>query len=88
MIDLQPAVTRLAGVVTSVSDDDLAKPTPCPEATVGDLIDHIRTFSAAFTRSARKEGRLGPPPKPRRQSPGRLAAEHARRARGPGRGLG
>lgn len=63
MIDLEPATTRLAGVIASVADDDLTKPTPCPDATVGDLIDHIRTFSVAFTRSARKEGRDGPPPK-------------------------
>jgi uncharacterized protein (TIGR03086 family) len=62
MIDMQPAATRLAGVITGVSDDDLAKPTPCPDASVGGLIDHIRTFSVAFTRSARKEGRVGPPP--------------------------
>jgi uncharacterized protein (TIGR03086 family) len=62
MIDMQPAATRLAGVIAGVSDNDLAKPTPCPDATVGALIDHIRTFSAAFTRSARKEGRVGAPP--------------------------
>jgi uncharacterized protein (TIGR03086 family) len=62
MIDMQPAAARLAGVIANVSDDDLAKPTPCPDASVGDLIDHIRTFSVAFTRSARKEGRGGPPP--------------------------
>ncbi|HZN14073.1 MAG TPA: TIGR03086 family metal-binding protein [Acidimicrobiales bacterium] len=62
MIDMQPAAARLAGVIAGVSDDDLAKPTPCPDASVGGLIDHIRTFSVAFTRSARKEGRDGPPP--------------------------
>lgn len=64
MIDMQPAATRLAGVIAGVSDDDLAKPTPCPDASVGDLIDHTRTFCVAFTRAARKEGRDGPPPPP------------------------
>ena len=64
MIDLQPAVTRVAGLLAGLTDDDLTKPTPCPDASVGDLIDHLSTFSAAFTRSARKEGRSGPPPQP------------------------
>jgi uncharacterized protein (TIGR03086 family) len=62
MINMQPVATRLADVLAVVSDKDLAKPTPCPDASVGDLIDHIRTFCVAFTRSARKEGRDGPPP--------------------------
>jgi uncharacterized protein (TIGR03086 family) len=62
MIDMQTAVTRLAGVLAGVADEDLAKPTPCANASVGDLIDHLGTFSAAFIRSARKEDRPGPPP--------------------------
>jgi uncharacterized protein (TIGR03086 family) len=64
MIDMKPAATRLAGVIANVADDDLTKPTPCPNMTVGDLIHHIRTFTVAFTRSARKEERVGPPPTP------------------------
>ena len=53
-IDLRPAAERTAGLVQHISDDDLTKPTPCPAASVGDLIDHIRTFSTAFTSRFRK----------------------------------
>jgi uncharacterized protein (TIGR03086 family) len=55
MIDLQPAAQRTLGVVTSVADDQLGLPTPCPASSVGDLIDHVSSLSVAFRRAARKD---------------------------------
>src|SRR5258706_4391351 len=54
-VDLAPGAQRLAELVARVSDDDLAKPTPCPAYTVGDLIDHVSGLARAFTAAARKE---------------------------------
>jgi uncharacterized protein (TIGR03086 family) len=54
MFDLTPATDRLAGLVRNVADDDLAAPTPCPDYTVGDLLDHVDGLSAAFTMAALK----------------------------------
>lgn len=66
MIDLRPAVRRTIDVATSVADDQLDQPTPCPGSSVGDLIDHLGTFALAFTDAARKDtaGRTSPPPPP------------------------
>ncbi|HEV2452058.1 MAG TPA: TIGR03086 family metal-binding protein [Streptosporangiaceae bacterium] len=54
-VNLDPAARQLADLVAQVSDDDLAKPTPCPAYTVGDLIDHIGGLTLAFTAAASKE---------------------------------
>jgi len=54
-VDLAPGAQRLAELVARVSDDELAKPTPCPAYTVGDLIDHVSGLARAFTAAARKE---------------------------------
>ncbi|HYD09751.1 MAG TPA: TIGR03086 family metal-binding protein [Acidimicrobiales bacterium] len=66
MIDLSPATTRLAAVVATVDDADLAKPTPCEDTTVGDLLDHIDGLAQAFTAAAAKTqtptGSTPPPP--------------------------
>lgn len=66
MIDLHLAAQRAIGVVTSVVDDQLGLPTPCPDASVGDLIDHVGVFAVRFVAAARKEsdGRTSPPPQP------------------------
>ena len=65
MIDLQPAVQRTTTAVTSIDDDQLGLPTPCPDMTVGDLIDHIGTFAMKFAEVARKEPESGTrPPRP------------------------
>ena len=66
MIDLHPAAQRAIGVVTSVVDDQLGLPTPCPDSSVGDLIDHIGVFAVRFVAAARKEsdGNTSPPPRP------------------------
>ncbi len=53
-VDLAPAARRLAHLVGSVPDELLAGPTPCPEYTVGDLVDHVGGLALAFTMAARK----------------------------------
>jgi uncharacterized protein (TIGR03086 family) len=72
MIDLHPATRRITAVITSVTDDQLDLPTPCPGSSVGDLIDHVGTFAVRFREAARKEldGRDGPPPPPDRANLG------------------
>jgi uncharacterized protein (TIGR03086 family) len=55
LLDLEPATQALTRVVTGVRYDQLTAPTPCPEATVGDLLDHIDGLSLAFAAAARKE---------------------------------
>ena len=72
MIDLRPAADRMASVVTNSTDDDLSRPTPCPEASVGDLVDHVLTLSLVFAAKAKKdlESYPGPPPAPSASSLG------------------
>jgi uncharacterized protein (TIGR03086 family) len=55
MIDLVPAAQRLASVLAEIADDQLDAPTPCTKASVGDLVDHVDSFSAAFTAAAHKD---------------------------------
>jgi uncharacterized protein (TIGR03086 family) len=66
MIDIRPATQRVARLLAGLDHAVLDRPTPCPGSTVGDLVDHIGTFTLAFTGKARHEGvgRSGPPPKP------------------------
>jgi uncharacterized protein (TIGR03086 family) len=59
--DLVPTATRLAELVRNVSDDQLAGPTPCPDYTLGDLIDHVGGLALAFTAAATKEPVEGAP---------------------------
>jgi uncharacterized protein (TIGR03086 family) len=68
MIDLHPAAQRTTSLVISVADEQLDLPTPCPEARVGDLIDHVGVFAVRFLAAARKESgdRTSPPPPPSR----------------------
>src|SRR4051794_32919435 len=54
MIDLEPATRALTDVLGRVRDDQLSAPTPCTEATLGDLIDHLDGLSVAFTAAATK----------------------------------
>jgi len=70
MIDLGPAAHRVGDLLAGVKDDQLEDQTPCPETTVGDLIDHIGTFATRFTASAdkRTDAAPGPPPRPSRDN--------------------
>jgi uncharacterized protein (TIGR03086 family) len=54
-IDFRPTTTELARLVRAVDDRQLGDPTPCPDYTVADLLDHIGGLALAFTLSARKE---------------------------------
>jgi uncharacterized protein (TIGR03086 family) len=63
MIDIGPAAERMAKLVTSVADDQLGAPTPLPSTTLGDLMDHVSTFTVAFTATAHGQ-RTDPPPPP------------------------
>jgi uncharacterized protein (TIGR03086 family) len=54
-VDLGPAAQRLAGLVSSIADDELGKPTPCPAYTLGDLVEHVGGLALAFTAAANKE---------------------------------
>ena len=74
MIDIRPAAERTVGLVTAVTDDQLARPTPCPDAVVGDLIDHLGVFAVRFIAAARKatDGPWPPAPRP---SGGNLEAD-------------
>jgi uncharacterized protein (TIGR03086 family) len=52
--DLAPAARRMADLVLAVPDSLLSEPTPCPEYTLGDLLDHVGGFARAFTAAATK----------------------------------
>jgi uncharacterized protein (TIGR03086 family) len=83
MNDLTPATQMVSRVVMDITDDQLGAPTPCSEATVADLLDHMDGLCQAFTAAAAKDttqgaqapvadgSRLGPDW--RERIPGRLA---------------
>jgi uncharacterized protein (TIGR03086 family) len=53
----------MADLVRNVADDQLKNPTPCPDYTLGDLVEHVGGLSLAFTAAATKtplEGEQGP----------------------------
>lgn len=53
-LDLDPPARRMAALLHGVTDDQLGARTPCPDYTVGDLIDHVRGLTFAFTAAANK----------------------------------
>src|SRR5712691_8977432 len=55
-MNLEPAVQRLADLVSRVEDHVLGMPTPCSSYTLGDLIEHIGGLALAFTAAASKDG--------------------------------
>jgi uncharacterized protein (TIGR03086 family) len=59
--DLTPAAERMADLVRNVTDDQLQNPTPCPDYTLGDLVEHVGGLSLAFTDAARKSRSEGTP---------------------------
>jgi uncharacterized protein (TIGR03086 family) len=52
--NLAPAAQRMAALLGGVADDQLGAPTPCPDYSLGDLIDHVGGFAIAFTAAAEK----------------------------------
>ena len=66
-LDFDPPVRQLRALLLGVTDEDLTAPTPCPDWTVADLLDHLMALSWAFAQSARKandEITAAPPPPP------------------------
>jgi uncharacterized protein (TIGR03086 family) len=55
MIDLTPACTRTAEVLTNVTDEQLNGPTPCEKLSLKDLVAHVGGLALAFTAAARKD---------------------------------
>lgn len=55
MLDLDPAARTMTRVIAGIRDDRLNARTPCPEATLGDLLDHVGGLCVAFTAAATKE---------------------------------
>ena len=55
MFDLDPAAEELNRLLAGVRDDQLARPTPCQEWSVADLLAHVHQFATVFTHNARKE---------------------------------
>lgn len=54
-VDLAPAARQLGDLIARVTDAELAKPTPCPAYTLGDLIEHLGGMALAFAAAARKD---------------------------------
>lgn len=54
MLDLEPATRVLSSLIEGLRDEQLAAPTPCTEASLGDLADHVDGLSTAFTAAATK----------------------------------
>ena len=55
MVELGPAATRMADLIEGVPDELLGAPTPCLDYTLGDLVDHVRRLTLAFTAAAKKD---------------------------------
>lgn len=55
MVELGPAAKQMADLIEAVPDELLGAPTPCLEYTLGDLVDHIRQLTIAFTAAAEKD---------------------------------
>ncbi len=53
--DLGPAARAMAKVVSSVTDEQLAAPTPCAGTSLAGLLDHIDGLTLAFTHAAGKD---------------------------------
>jgi uncharacterized protein (TIGR03086 family) len=64
MLNLEPAAQQLATLVEQVGDDQLDRPTPCPEYTLGDLLDHVGGVALSFTAAGRKERGVNVQPPP------------------------
>jgi uncharacterized protein (TIGR03086 family) len=54
MIDIGPAADRMTSLLATVSEDEFGRPTPCPDTSVGDLVDHVGALTKGFIAVARK----------------------------------
>jgi uncharacterized protein (TIGR03086 family) len=54
MLDLEPATRALTDLIAGLRDEQLTAPTPCTEASLGDLVDHVDGLSLAFTAAGTK----------------------------------
>ncbi|MFI7599015.1 TIGR03086 family metal-binding protein [Actinoplanes sp. NPDC049681] len=67
-LDFDPPVRQIRSLLFGITDDHLTAPTPCPDWTVGDLLDHLMGLSWAFTQAAQKRtdapGTDSAPPQP------------------------
>ena len=54
MIDIRPATDRMTSLLAAVSEDQFDRPTPCPDASVGDLVDHVGALTKGFIAVAKK----------------------------------
>ena len=65
--DIHGAADRMARLLEAVPNGSLGAPTPCPDLSLGALIDHVGGFAKVFAASAKKElGELtAQPPDPR-----------------------
>jgi uncharacterized protein (TIGR03086 family) len=54
ILDFDPVIEAVTDIVLGVPDDQLGAPTPCDEASLGDLIDHLDGLSMVFTAAAKK----------------------------------
>ena len=60
-IDFGPATATMRRLVLGTRDDQLTDPTPCPDYTVGDLVQHIGGLTVAFTYAAHQQPMPGGP---------------------------
>jgi uncharacterized protein (TIGR03086 family) len=65
--DLHAASDRMIRLLEGTPNDSMEAPTPCPDLSLGALIDHVGGFARVFAASATKElGELtAQPPDPR-----------------------
>jgi len=54
-LDLGPAAQRMAALIRTIGDDQLDALTPCPDYSLGDLVDHVGGFATAFAAAATKD---------------------------------
>ncbi len=54
MLDLHPATDAVKDLLGGIRDDQLSRPSPCTEASLDDLIDHLDGLAMAFTAAAAK----------------------------------
>ena len=54
-LDLEPATRRMAELIAGVPTELLDGPTPCPDYSLGDLVEHVGGLALAFTWAATKD---------------------------------